>query len=242
MAIDKKSGYYDEGGIETIDVQKAKLTPEQYKGWLMGNLIKYPCRMNFKDSLIRDVEKIHIYSGELLDTLRSELKEEALEFEREPEPPPVMSIDARDEIGNVCHSCFHQGNKKVCPDCQPNGDGDLPTHFNRRADRICRTCVDHNLINQQCERSLVFMKPLDWCRKHEAAVVPYSKRCGNCAKHEHSSFFCNDKEVTKSSRSYCSDWEGEEFLSCKDCKKYEECSIAGNDVICGIFENKNEPT
>jgi hypothetical protein len=66
MSVDKKSWYYDAGGIETINVIKAKLTPEQFKGYLLGNLIKYSSRANFKGSFERDIEKVVIYSG-LLD-------------------------------------------------------------------------------------------------------------------------------------------------------------------------------
>ena len=62
MSKDKKSNYYDEGGIETIDIIKAKLTPEQYTGYLLGNVIKYACRLNFKGSKTRDAEKLANYS------------------------------------------------------------------------------------------------------------------------------------------------------------------------------------
>ncbi len=46
---DPQSRHYDAGGFETLDVIKAKLTPEQYEGFLLGNIIKYSCRLNFKD-------------------------------------------------------------------------------------------------------------------------------------------------------------------------------------------------
>lgn len=48
MSIDPKSTYYDAGGIETLEVIRAKLTPEQYTGYCLGNTIKYICRANFK--------------------------------------------------------------------------------------------------------------------------------------------------------------------------------------------------
>ena len=60
--LDPQSRYYDAGGIETIDVIKAKLTPEQLRGYLLGNLIKYSCRMNFKGSAVRDAEKCKYYA------------------------------------------------------------------------------------------------------------------------------------------------------------------------------------
>lgn len=58
---DPKSTYYDAGGIPTIDIIKAKLTSEQYIGYLLGNIIKYSCRLNFKDQFERDLEKIGVY-------------------------------------------------------------------------------------------------------------------------------------------------------------------------------------
>ena len=60
--VDPKSTYYDEGGIEVIEVIKAKLTPEQYQGFLLGNVIKYICRANWKDKFSRDIEKIGVYT------------------------------------------------------------------------------------------------------------------------------------------------------------------------------------
>lgn len=62
MSRDEKSGYYDFGGIEVVDVIKAKLTPEQYEGYLLGNLIKYSLRCNFKGSKDRDKEKMANYA------------------------------------------------------------------------------------------------------------------------------------------------------------------------------------
>lgn len=65
MSKDPKSTYYDAGGIETLDVIKAKLTTEQYQGYLLGNVIKYSCRLNFKGAPGRDAEKCAVYSKEL---------------------------------------------------------------------------------------------------------------------------------------------------------------------------------
>jgi hypothetical protein len=65
---DPKSRHYDHGGIETLDIIKAKLTPEQYKGFLLGNIIKYSCRANFKQQFVRDIEKAGFYQKFLSDT------------------------------------------------------------------------------------------------------------------------------------------------------------------------------
>lgn len=63
--IDPKSSYYDVGDITTMDIIKAKLTDEQFKGYLLGNLIKYSCRLNHKGEPKRDAEKAANY-GKLL--------------------------------------------------------------------------------------------------------------------------------------------------------------------------------
>ena len=67
MSIDKEANYWDAGGIETMDYLRAKLTPEQFKGFLLGSLLKYPSRSNFKGCFRRDIEKSGIYSKLLLE-------------------------------------------------------------------------------------------------------------------------------------------------------------------------------
>lgn len=71
MSKDQQSSYYDAGGIETLDIIKAKLTPEQFKGYLLGNALKYQCRMMHKtpDSPGRDAEKSANYSKWLAEEL-----------------------------------------------------------------------------------------------------------------------------------------------------------------------------
>ena len=65
--IDLKANYYDEGGLRTLDIIKSKLTKEQYRGFLLGNILKYSCRMNWKGQDERDTEKITVYSKHLGD-------------------------------------------------------------------------------------------------------------------------------------------------------------------------------
>jgi hypothetical protein len=71
MSRDSKSGYYDAGGIEVMDIIKAKLTPEQYQGYLLGNVIKYSTRMMHKSpgAPSRDAEKAANYANWLKDEL-----------------------------------------------------------------------------------------------------------------------------------------------------------------------------
>jgi hypothetical protein len=73
MSKDSKASYYDAGGIETLDIIKAKLTPEQYKGYLLGCSLKYQCRLMHKfddKDRIRDAEKAANYSLWLVEAFK----------------------------------------------------------------------------------------------------------------------------------------------------------------------------
>jgi len=76
MSIDKKSSYYDVGGIEVINIIKAKLTSEQFEGYLLGNCLKYACRANFKGAKERDLEKLLTYSRLLIENTEKGKKSE----------------------------------------------------------------------------------------------------------------------------------------------------------------------
>lgn len=76
MSTDPMAEYYDAGGIETIEIIRAKLTPEQFRGYLLGNLLKYACRMNFKGCPGRDAEKAGQYAGWLTRLAHSDTAED----------------------------------------------------------------------------------------------------------------------------------------------------------------------
>jgi hypothetical protein len=58
--------HYTEGGIETIDFIKAKLTPEQFEGFCLGNALKYLSRAGKKDDKEQDEKKARWYIHFLL--------------------------------------------------------------------------------------------------------------------------------------------------------------------------------
>ena len=97
MAVDSKSGYYMEGGIEVIDIVKAKLTPEQYEGFLLGNILKYACRANWKGSFIRDIEKINVYAN----LLKNYQEEDEIQEDDEEKRRKDAIIKARQAIFEV---------------------------------------------------------------------------------------------------------------------------------------------
>jgi hypothetical protein len=61
--------HYTSGGIETIDYIKAKLTPEEFMGYLKGNVIKYTSRAGKKDDVIQDLEKAQWYMSRQIKVL-----------------------------------------------------------------------------------------------------------------------------------------------------------------------------
>ena len=68
--------HYTRGGIECLDAIEASLTPEQYRGYLKGNIIKYLWRYEWKNGL-EDVEKAQFYLNRLLASLMKETKEKS---------------------------------------------------------------------------------------------------------------------------------------------------------------------
>jgi len=62
--------HYTSGGIETIDYIKAKLTEEEFRGYLKGSILKYASRAGRKDDTTMDIEKMIWYANYLNKTLR----------------------------------------------------------------------------------------------------------------------------------------------------------------------------
>ena len=59
--------HYTEGGIEAIDVLRAKLTPEEFRGYVKGNALKYLMRSNFKGKHHEDLGKAFWYLSCLVE-------------------------------------------------------------------------------------------------------------------------------------------------------------------------------
>jgi len=60
--------HYKIGGIETIDIVKAKLSREEFIGFCKGNIIKYVTRANYKNGL-EDYKKAQWYLDKLIKEL-----------------------------------------------------------------------------------------------------------------------------------------------------------------------------
>lgn len=71
-------GHYKQGGIETIDYIKAKLSPEAFKGYLLGNILKYLSRAEMKGG-IEDYKKGRWYLERLvIEIEKGRLKNEPI--------------------------------------------------------------------------------------------------------------------------------------------------------------------
>ncbi|WP_332407165.1 DUF3310 domain-containing protein [Pseudolactococcus laudensis] len=77
--------HYIFGGIETIEYLKAKLTPEEYRGFLKGNVLKYVSREAEKNG-IEDLKKDKWYLDKLI------------EFENDRKLSPVEAIEISEDL------------------------------------------------------------------------------------------------------------------------------------------------
>ena len=86
--FDPKSRHYDVGGIEVQEIIRAKLTPEQYEGFCLGNIIKYACRANHKGHFDRDMEKVGFYQRFLRGAYTERMNRRNRVPDNEPQPDP----------------------------------------------------------------------------------------------------------------------------------------------------------
>tara|TARA_R100000700_G_scaffold37305_1_gene47353 strand:+ start:156 stop:422 length:267 start_codon:yes stop_codon:yes gene_type:complete len=63
-----KPTHYNHAGIECIDAIRAALTPEEFKGYIKGNNIKYIWREDYKNGE-QDLRKANWYMNYYLDKL-----------------------------------------------------------------------------------------------------------------------------------------------------------------------------
>lgn len=61
--------HYTSGGFEAYEIIKAKLTEEEWQGYLKGNVLKYMLRANFKYSHNEDILKAQWYLNKLTESI-----------------------------------------------------------------------------------------------------------------------------------------------------------------------------
>jgi hypothetical protein len=68
----KAQGHYQQAEIQPIEIMQEYLTPEEFRGFLKGNVIKYSLRANFKGHEQVDIDKAFQYAKWLGQALRGE--------------------------------------------------------------------------------------------------------------------------------------------------------------------------
>lgn len=76
MDVVNNPSHYTAGGIEVIDYLRAKLSPEEYRGFLRGNTLKYLSRAGLKGDAVEDLRKARWYLDALIDTYEESPEEE----------------------------------------------------------------------------------------------------------------------------------------------------------------------
>ena len=61
--------HYNTGAIEAIEAIRASMPPEQFFGYLKGNVMKYLWRYDYKEKPIEDLRKADWYLNRLIDVL-----------------------------------------------------------------------------------------------------------------------------------------------------------------------------
>jgi len=61
--------HYTAGGMEVIDVIQMKMTPEEFEGYCMGNVLKYAFRSRYKGKRVEDLKKASWYLNKLISVL-----------------------------------------------------------------------------------------------------------------------------------------------------------------------------
>ena len=58
----KRPSHYNRGSVECIDAIKAQLTPDEWRGYLRGQIAKYNWRLGAKDDPQREAGKLLFYA------------------------------------------------------------------------------------------------------------------------------------------------------------------------------------
>ena len=68
-------------GQEAIDIIQAALTPEEFRGYLKGNALKYRLRAGNKDDLQQDIDKAEWYRNRLMsEAAKGELTRRSMQI------------------------------------------------------------------------------------------------------------------------------------------------------------------
>lgn len=69
-----RPSHYTFGKIECIDYIRDKMTPEEFQGFCIGNILKYVSRHKHKNG-VEDLKKAQVYLGWLIESEETEKHE-----------------------------------------------------------------------------------------------------------------------------------------------------------------------
>ena len=61
--------HYTQGDIECIDAIRSQSTPEEFQGFLRGQITKYNWRLGLKGNALEDAQKTQWYLNKLIELL-----------------------------------------------------------------------------------------------------------------------------------------------------------------------------
>jgi hypothetical protein len=64
--------HYHKGGIDIYEIMQVKLTPEEYRGFCKGNIMKYLFRCDLKGNTVQDLEKADFNLKRLIESYKGE--------------------------------------------------------------------------------------------------------------------------------------------------------------------------
>ena len=64
--------HYNTGAIEAIEGIEASMSPEEFKGYLKGNMMKYAWRYDYKGKQVEDLQKAGWYLNRLTEMVKEE--------------------------------------------------------------------------------------------------------------------------------------------------------------------------
>lgn len=72
--------HYTHGGIEVIDIMETQLSPEEYRGYIKGQIIKYITREAHKNG-DEDLAKAQWYLNRYMDYLNRQAEEKHMDVD-----------------------------------------------------------------------------------------------------------------------------------------------------------------
>ena len=116
--------HYTFGRIEVIDYIKDKLTPNEFTGYCIGNVLKYCSRWRHKGG-VEDLKKAKVYLGWAI---------ESEEIAR------VDDKDAADAFRHALDKAFTSSPDLICDKCSKSMNKGYAVQIDGKIKKICADC------------------------------------------------------------------------------------------------------